>query len=300
MPETHPTHYSLLATKPALLAIVGPTASGKSELALKIAKKFNGEIIAADSRTIYKGMDIGTAKPTKLEQKQVPHWGIDLIEPGETFSAYQFKQYAEEKIKEIQERGNLPILVGGTGLYIDSVLFDFGFVDSKDSNERSRLEALSTAELQVLIKECGYPMPENENNRRHLIRTIERKGKIGAKRSLKNNILIIGINPNSEVLKERISRRIEKIFDAGFVGEVKHLLNKYGEQKLLKSKGIGYGPAIHHLKGNLSLEEAKEEFRRGDWQYARRQRTWFKRNKFIRWFDSPEQAYKEIVRILNN
>jgi tRNA dimethylallyltransferase len=103
------------AQKPELIVIVGPTASGKSELALKIAKKFNGEIIAADSRTIYIDMDIGTAKPTKSERKQVPHWGIDLIEPGETFSAYQFKQYAEEKIKEIQGHGNLPILVGARG-----------------------------------------------------------------------------------------------------------------------------------------------------------------------------------------
>src|SRR5581483_4024824 len=112
-----------------------------SDLALKIAQKFNGEIIAADSRTIYKGMDIGTAKPSKEEQKIAPHWGLDLIEPGQAFSAYQFKAYAESKIKEIQKRGKLPILVGGTGLYIDSVLFDFGFTNSTDARQRTYLES---------------------------------------------------------------------------------------------------------------------------------------------------------------
>src|ERR1700681_366809 len=114
--------------KPELLVIVGPTASGKSDLALRIAKKFNGEIIAADSRTIYKRMDIGTAKPSHKDQKLVVHWGLDLIEPGESFSAAQFKDYAEAKIAEIRSRGKLPILVGGTGLYIDSILFNFSFI----------------------------------------------------------------------------------------------------------------------------------------------------------------------------
>src|SRR4051812_22066904 len=116
--------------KPELLVIVGPTASGKSELALKVAQEFRGEIIAADSRTIYKGMDIGTAKPTKEEQQLAPHWGLDLVEPGQTFSVYQFKKYTEERIEEIKKRNKLPILVGGSGLYIDGILFGFEFMGS--------------------------------------------------------------------------------------------------------------------------------------------------------------------------
>jgi tRNA dimethylallyltransferase len=286
--------------KPELLVIVGPTASGKSALALKVAKEFNGEIIAADSRTIYKGMDIGTAKPSKKEQKLVPHWGIDLIDPGESFSAYQFKKYAEQKILDIKKRGKLPILVGGTGLYVDSVLFDFGFVENSNNEQRKELEKLSTKELQDMIKSLNHSMPENKNNRRHLIRTIERKGKIGTKRSLNNNTVIIGLDPGPDSLKERINKRAEAMFEAGFINEIKELITKYGRQNLLKSRGIGYGPAVEYLDGKIDLENAKDKFKQGNWQYARRQRTWFRRNKFIRWFESSERAYKEIVRILNN
>jgi tRNA dimethylallyltransferase len=286
--------------KPELVVVVGPTASGKSDLAMKVAREFGGEIIAVDSRTIYKGMDIGTAKPSKEEQKLVPHWGIDLIEPGQIFSAYQFKVYAEQKIREIRTRGHLPILVGGSGLYIDSVIFDFDFVEGTSLKERADLEELSIEKLQRLIKERNYLMPENKNNRRHLIRTIERKGKIGTKRSLKNNTILVGLNPGTEQLRYRINQRVEAIFNSGFIDEVKSLIENYGEHNILKSRGIGYKPAIDYLNGEIDLQEAKEKFRKGDWQYARRQRTWFKRNKFIRWFDSSEKAYKEIVHILNN
>jgi tRNA dimethylallyltransferase len=135
--------------KPELLVIVGPTASGKSDLALKVAKEFNGEIIAADSRTIYKGMDVGTAKPTKKEQELIPHWSLDLVEPGQVYSAYQFKKYAESKIAEIKKRGKLPILVGGSGLYIDAVLFGFGFVEPASQGQCTELEKLTTQELHA-------------------------------------------------------------------------------------------------------------------------------------------------------
>jgi tRNA dimethylallyltransferase len=286
--------------KPELLAIVGPTASGKSELALKIAKEFNGEIIAADSRTIYKGMDIGTAKPIKKEQKIIPHWGLDLVEPGQVFNAFEFKKYAEQKITEIKMRGKLPILVGGSGLYIDAVLFDYGFVDEAEPKLRAELEKQTIEQLQNIIKKHGYEPPNNIQNRRHLIRTIERKGVIGNKRSLKDNIVIFGLMPAADVLKKRIYERAETYFSNGLVEEIENLLNKYDEEKLNKTHGIAYAATVALLKKEVSKKEALEMIQKREWQYARRQRTWFRRNNFIRWFDKSEQAYKEIVRILNN
>jgi tRNA dimethylallyltransferase len=286
--------------KPELLVIVGPTASGKSALAFKIAQKFKGEIIAADSRTIYKGMDIGTAKPTKEEQELVKHWGIDLIDPGQSYSAYQFKKYAQEKFKDIQQRGKLPILVGGTGLYIDSVLFDFEFVESVAGEKREALEKLSTKELQNAIKSSNYPMPKNSQNRRHLIRTIERKGLVGGKSSIKDNALIIGLLPKTETLRERIDMRSKAYFHNGLVEETRILFAKYGEEVMQKTHGISYITVIKFLKGGISKKEAIQMIQKQEWQYARRQRTWFKRNKFIQWFESSEQAYEDISTILNN
>jgi tRNA dimethylallyltransferase len=286
--------------RPELIVIVGPTASGKSELALRVAQEFSGEIIAADSRTIYKGMDIGTAKPTKEDQKLVPHWGLDLVEPGQAFSAYQFKQYAEQKITNIQKRGKVPILAGGTGLYIDAVLFDFGFVESASKEERAELEKLSTQQLQELIKKRNYAMPENKSNRRHLVRSIERKGKTGSNRSLNDNTIIIGLLPAADVLKKRIYERADKYLSNRLLEETEKLVAKYGEEALKKTHGIAYIASVKLMNNDISEQEALTLIQAKEWQYARRQRTWFRRNKFIRWFSSPEVAYKEIVRNLNN
>jgi tRNA dimethylallyltransferase len=288
------------ATKrPELIVIVGSTASGKSDLALKIATQFNGEVIAADSRTIYKGMDVGTAKPSKKDQIQVPHWGIDLVEPGQIFSAYQFKKYAEAKIAEIRKRGKLPILVGGSGLYIDAVLFDYGFVAKADPKRREELEKLDIKQLHDMIKKNGFELPENSQNRRYLIRTIEREGKIGNKRSLKNNAIILGLMPQTNELKMRINNRVESYFAHGLLEETKDLLNKYSISALEKTHGIAYIASMKMIDETLTKDEAIELIQKSEWQYSRRQRTWFRRNKFIRWFESPELAYKEIVRILN-
>jgi tRNA dimethylallyltransferase len=285
--------------KPKLLTIVGPTASGKSELAIKVAGHFNGEIIAADSRTIYKGMNIGTAKPTPKDQKLVPHWGLDLVEPGQNYSAFQFKKYAQQKITDIQKRGKLPILVGGTGLYIDAVLFDFGFADPADPAQRERLEKISTKDLHELIKQKGYNMPENHQNRRHLIRTIESKGQTGTKKHIDQNYLIIGLMPGDAVLRERINKRANEYFNKDLLDETSMLLSEYGEEALRKTRGIAYIAALELLEGKIDQKQAIEMIQKQEWQYARRQRTWFRRNNFIHWFETPEQAYKEITNILN-
>ncbi len=287
------------APRPKLLAIVGPTASGKTALAIKVARKFNGEIICADSRTVYKAMDIGTAKPTKKEQAQVKHWGLDLIEPGQRFTAYQFKKYAQKAIKDIQKRGKLPILVGGSGLYIDAVLFDFGFLAGTDLKTRQKLEALSLAQLQQLIVSKGYKLPQNSKNRRHLIRTIETKGQKATRKSnVDKSILLVGIQVPTSELKKRIDKRVDDWFLGDILDEVKNLRRRYG-QNFLKTAGIGYQACCKLLHGEVNEDQAKDVFKKEHWQYARRQATWFRRNPFIQWFGSKEEVYKAIERQLN-
>jgi tRNA A37 N6-isopentenylltransferase MiaA len=161
------------------------------------------------------------------------------------------------------------------------------------------LEKLSTEELQNTIKINKYPMPENLLNRRHLTRTIERKGLIGGKSSIKDNVLIIGLLPPAEELKKRIYSRAAAYFSKGLLQETKELLEKYGEQSLQKTHGIAYAATVKMLKNELKQEEALELVQKQEWQYARRQRTWFKRNKFISWYESPDKAYKEISINLN-
>ena len=284
-----------------LLVIVGPTASGKSGLALKIAQKFDGEIICADSRTVYKGIDIGTAKPSKDDQKLVVHWGLDLIAPGERFSAAVFKKYAETAILDIQNRGKLPILVGGTGLYIDAVLFNFSFRRGNKISDRLFYSQKTIEELQAIIRKKSYPMPENRQNKRHLIRTIEAKGKIGSKAMKPPKAVIsVGLMPSDEVLKQKIAKRAERIFARGVLVETKKLLDKYGEEAVARTGGIVYKICQDLLNGKGNYPETIERFKKEDWQYARRQKTWFKRNPHINWFNSPEAAYKAIKNQLLN
>lgn len=288
------------AQRPSLLVIVGPTASGKSELALKVAKRYGGEIITADSRTVYKGMDIGTAKPTRQEQAEVPHWGLDLVEPGQAYSAARFKKYALGKIGDIISRGKLPILVGGTGLYVDGVIFDFDFLPKVANSAREELEKLSTEELQTLIRKENYSMPENKQNRRHLIRTIERQGEIGEKQMTpKKGTLLIGLMPEDLQLRNRINRRAENIFKGGVVAETERLVAKYGHGALISTGGIVYKICLRLLKRQITKNEAILLFQRADWQYARRQRTWLKRNPHITWYKTPKEAFTAVSKTLN-
>lgn len=284
-----------------LLAIVGPTASGKSALALKIAHKYRGEIISADSRTIYKGMNTGTAKPTSNDQQKVPHWGLDLVEPGERYSAFEFQKYAQAKIKDIQNRGKLPILVGGTGLYIDAVLFDFGFRSPPDPKRRAELEKLSVEQLQGIIHEQGLPMAKNVQNPRHLIRIIETGGQLHLRKTrLEPEILLIGLMPPDDVIKTNIAKRAETMFNKGVIEETRRLIQEYGEKSLAGTAGIIYRIVTRLLKGEITQEQAVELLKTADWQYARRQKTYFKRNSHIQWFSSVKEAYKFIVQSLSN
>ncbi|MDO8591992.1 MAG: tRNA (adenosine(37)-N6)-dimethylallyltransferase MiaA [bacterium] len=287
--------------RPKLVAIVGPTASGKSDLAMRLAGEFDGEIICGDSRTVYKSMDIGTAKPTPEDQAEVKHWGLDLVEPGQRFTAADFKKYAGNAIADIRSRDKLPILVGGTGLYIDSVIFDFGFRDDINLLKRQKLEGLSVPQLQKIIQEKGYKMPENKQNKRHLIRTVETKGQAGSRKNrLPTGVILVGILPTDEVIKARTGQRAKQIFADGILNETKKIVRKYGKEAIYSTGGIVYGICLKVLEGSVPEAEAIEEFQKADWQYARRQKTWFKRNPHINWFNSPEVAYKAIKKQLLN
>lgn len=280
-----------------LVVIAGPTASGKTALAVKMAEQYKGEIICADSRTVYRYMDIGTAKPTHEEQARVPHWGLDLVSPDQRFTAADFKQYAEEKIKEIRARNHTPFLVGGTGLYIDSVLFNYQFGNDIDESLRNRLQAMSIESLQNYCSENNINLPENSTNRRYLIRAIEQNGinHKSDKYPIKNTI-IVGISTEKEILRTRIAHRAEHIFDDGVVEEAIKLGKMYGWESEAMTGNIY--PLIHvHLDGLLTLQEVQQKFMTLDWRLAKRQMTWLRRNPYIEW-KSLEEAEHYLTEIL--
>lgn len=271
-----------------LVVIAGPTASGKTALAINLAKEFGGEIICADSRTVYKGMNIGTAKPTPDEQAQVPHWGLDLVEPGEKFTAADFKEYALQKITEIRARGRVPFLVGGTGLYIDAVVFDYQFGMPSDESQRKMLESLTIEQLHLYCKENNIRLPENSRNKRYVIRAIERKS-INAKRRSEpiNNSIIVGIATDGDMLRARIAARAEQLFKNGVVEEATLLGKKYGWENEAMTGNI-YPLARAHLNNEISHKEMVEKFTTLDWRLAKRQLTWLKRNPFVHWGGAGE------------
>jgi len=268
--------------------IVGPTASGKTSLAIELAEKYRGEIICADSRTVYKGMDIGTAKPTKEEQSRVPHWGLDLVEPGERFTAADFKAYAEAKIKEIRARGHIPFLVGGTGLYIDAVIFDYQFGPDVEGKLRQQLETMSLEELWSYCDKNNIELPENHKNKRYVIRTIERKS-ISVKRRVSpiDSVFIVGIATDRDILRQRIADRTEQLFQNGVVKEAALLGKKYGWENEAMTGNI-YRLAKFYLAGDFDLDTFKEKFTTSDWQLAKRQLTWLRRNPYIKWLPLKE------------
>jgi tRNA dimethylallyltransferase len=282
-----------------ILFIVGPTASGKSGLAMEVARQLGGEIICADSQTVRLGLDIGTAKPTKSEQAEVPHHLLDVIDPYDRFSVAEFQRLAETAIVDIQKRGKLPIVVGGTGLYIDAVAYGFKLRADADMNKRKDLESKSVIELQEIIIKSGLLLPQNEQNPRHLIRTIETNGQVSVKSSLRSGAIIIGIDPGSEAVEKRINDRVGKMFELGFLEEVESIIEKFGNPPR-NFDAIGYNIALRNRSesGEYDVQKISEEFKIGDRQYAKRQRSWFKRNRDIKWFEHSENALEYIVEKL--
>ena len=280
-----------------LIVIIGPTASGKTSLAIQLAKKYRGEIICADSRTVYRGMNIGTAKPSLEEQQEVSHWGLDLVDPGDSFSVSQFKGYVRQKIKEIRSRGNIPFLVGGTGLYIDSVIFDFQFGAKYSKEKRANLQEMTISELQQYCVNHDVALPENSKNKRYLIRAIERAGKksYGLEVPLSNTI-VVGITTDKQLLKQRITDRAKKMFKDGVVEETIELANSAGWCNEAMTGNVY--PIIKKLiEKEIDEDQAIREFIVSDVNLVKRQLTWFRRNPFIEWGDiqSCEQYLSRVL-----
>lgn len=272
-----------MATKKPLIVIVGPTASGKTGLAIKIAKKFNGEIISADSRAIYRGMDIGTAKPSKKEQAGIKHWGIDLVDPGERFTVADFQIYANNKIDDIRSRGKIPILAGGSGLYVDSIIYDYNFLINYSDSQRAKLSKMSIDELQGYCRKSNIPLPHNSQNKRYLMRAIERGGKQSRDRNkTREDIVIVGIKTEKSDLMDRIAKRVEQMFCDELYQETRYLAEKYPFEIEAMKSNI-YPIAWRFINDEISRDEAIKLSVTSDWHLAKKQMTWFRRNPHIKW-----------------
>ncbi len=250
-----------------LVVIVGETASGKSDLAMLLAQHFNGEIISADSRSIYRGMDIGTAKPSKQDQEQIRHHLIDIIDPDEKYSVLRYKHDANKAIDDITSRGKLPIMVGGSGLYIDAVIFDYQFNNN--------------------------PEVRSSINSRHA-HTVT---KVNYLNDIRINTLVIGISRSKEELESRISQRLDGMLSRGVIDETTNLLERYGPDNDVLS-GIGYKTFTKYINGEIDMNSLKKEYIRGDMYLAKRQRTWFKRNKSIHWITKQSEAVELVTTLL--
>ena len=246
-----------------VIIILGPTGSGKTAIGIELAKKLNGEIISADSRTIYKGLDIGTAKPTKEEQQGIPHHGLNLVAPGTRFTVSDWKTYAEQKIAEIRARGHQPIIVGGTGLYIDALIFDYKFRGSTGAK----------------------------------INDFEQKS-CSDRTSVKGDFLLIGLDLPRDELRERLRWRIDQMFTPALFNEVKNLTTAHDWSTPAMTSNI-YRFANMYLSGELSLDVAKERAFYADYHLARRQLTWFRRNPHIHWL-SPSKVLPFVIKYIQD
>lgn len=287
---------------PKILVIVGPTASGKTALSIKLTKQLNGEIISADSRQIYWGMDVGTAKPTKKEMDSIPHYLIDIKNPNQNYTVADYKKDAIKAIKKILAKGKLPILVGGTGLYVKAVVENLNIPKVKENSElRRKLELeLKTNGLDSLFKKLIECDPEaayivDPKNPRRVIRALEVSLTTGkpftSQRKMGKPLFdahIIGITLPNEKLRTRIEKRVDEMMRDGLVKETKKLYARYGKVKALEA--IGYREIIDYLDGKLSLKEAIFQIKLNTWHYAKRQMTWFRKNTNITWIKEKKNA----------
>lgn len=273
-----------------LIVILGPTASGKTAYAIRLARLIGGEVICADSRTVYRGMDIGTAKPTEPERAGVLHWGLDLIEPDQRYSLYDFQRYAMAKIAEIRQRQHVPLLVGGSGLYINSVIYDYRLAGGDyDPTTRAKLEKLSPDELCRLIVERGAKLPRDPDNKRRLIRSLERGGVSNNCGHLSSRTIVIGITMDKEKLSQRISGRAEQMLKRGLIDEAERLIARYGTVEPLRRNA--YGVVAKYLAGQIHEAELIEQISTKDRQLVKKQLTWWRNPRWagdIMWRTLPE------------
>ncbi len=301
--------------KPNIYVIGGSTASGKSKLAVELAKRINGEIISADSMQIYKDMNIGTAKLTKEEMQGIKHHLLDFVSPEERYSVANFKTDAKIKIEEILKKGKTPIIVGGTGLYIDSMIYGIEFQDEKiDKEYREELNELAEKEgLERLYEEARKIDPEamkkiSINDKKRIIRVLEIYHKTGKtktevekesrKNEIKYNYKMFAITMNREKLYERIEKRVDQMIEQGLIEEVQSILNKYHKFPTAM-QGLGYKEVVEYLENKLTKEEMIEKIKKKTRHYAKRQLTWFRKNKETIWLDGEKPLEKNLEIIIN-
>ena len=288
-----------------LIIITGPTAVGKTELSIKLAKEINGEIISADSIQVYKHFDIGSAKITSEEMEGIPHHLIDVLEPTESFNVATFKTMAKQAIEDIISRGKTPIIAGGTGFYIQSVLYDINFTENEDDGYRSTLEEILAKEgpiyLHDMLKEIDPESAEaiHYNNSKRVIRAIEYYHQTGEKISIHNaterqnespyNFAYFVLNCDRSILYQRIDKRVDIMLEQGLLKEVDELVKNYNLTKdMVSMQGLGYKEIFAYLRGEISLEEAIYILKRDTRHFAKRQLTWFKREREVIWLDKDK------------
>ncbi|MBZ4221511.1 tRNA (adenosine(37)-N6)-dimethylallyltransferase MiaA [Bacillus wiedmannii] len=294
--------------------IIGPTAVGKTQLSIDLAKELNGEIISGDSMQIYRTMDIGTAKVTKEEMDGIPHYMVDIKNPEESFSVAEFQERVRKHIREITERGKLPIIVGGTGLYIQSVLFNYQFTDDAgDTIYREQMEKLALERgVEYVHKKLQEVDPESAerihaNNVRRVIRALEIFHTTGEKMSdqlekqeneLLYDVSLIGLTMDREMLYDRINLRVDIMMDQGLLEEVEGLYNR-GIRDCQSIQAIGYKEIYDYFEDRVSLEEAVSQLKTNSRRYAKRQLTWFRNKMDVTWFDvTGGEKTSEILRYI--
>lgn len=296
-----------------VLCIVGPTAVGKTKMSIELAKKLNGEIISGDSMQIYRGMDIGTAKATMDERQGIPHHLIDEKNPDEPYSVAAFQQTVRAKMEEIKSRGKLPIIVGGTGLYIKSVLYDYEFAGESESKEidEAKYGHLSNEELHAklaAVDEAGAK-DIHPNNRKRVIRALEIYETSGVKKSemiekqehkMIYDACLIGLTDDRTVLYDRINKRVDVMYETGLVEEVKALFDEGIPAESQSIRAIGYKELYDYFKGFISLEESKELIKRNSRRYAKRQYTWFNNQMDVVWFDVDVKHFERTIQEVLN
>ncbi len=288
--------------KKKLIVICGPTASGKSALAVKIAKKFKGEIISADSRQIYRGLNLGSGKITKREMAGIPHYMLDVVNPEKRYNVVQYVKKARKNLKEIFSRGCLPIICGGTGFYISALVNNVGFPDvPPDEKLRKKLNGFETKRLLAELKKIDPARAHNidQKNRRRIIRSIEIAKTLGHVPSLETNkkenydVLWIGVLPKPKDLRNQIRVRLLARIKLGMIEEVKKLHKSRLSWKRMEELGLEYRYLARYLTGKISKETMLQELEIAIWHYARRQMTWFRREKIIKWFDPKKYKILE-------
>lgn len=297
--------------KPKVIVIVGPTASGKTALSIELAKKIDGEIISCDSMQIYKDMNIGSAKPTIEEMQGIKHYMIDIAEPTERFSVAEYKKRSEEAIEEILQKGKVPIIVGGTGLYANSLIYNIEYNEIMlDEEYRKNLMQIAETEagLATLYEKARSIDPVamekiSSNDKKRIIRVLEIKHSTGKnktelelesrKNEVKYEYKVFAINMPREILYNRINKRVDIMIENGLIDEVENIIEKYKEFPTAM-QAIGYKEIVMYLKGELTKQEAIEKIKQESRRYAKRQITWFKKIENIKWIDGLKDKDENI------